>query len=76
MANRRNGDKFFIFAPDKHGPYKGSRLLGVNRIRKNKREIITLQDLLVFLEEKGIQSEDVKLDDCFTTRTKKIVIEK
>jgi hypothetical protein len=72
MANRRRDQNFFIYAPDKHGKYKGTRLLGVNNCRANRSDTeLSLQDLLDFLKEKEILPDQVFLSDGFITRTKK-----
>ena len=69
MANRRNDSRFFIYAPDKGGENKGTRLLGENILRKDKTEL-TVQDLIDFLGEQNIPPDQVRLP-MFITRTKK-----
>jgi len=70
MANRRKDAKFFIYNPDQSGQHKGTRLLGFNRLYVG--ETPTVQDLLDFLKEKGVDPTDVPIDSPFITRTKPV----
>ena len=68
MANRRKDAKFFIRRPDRSGQYRGTRLLGQNHLYVG--ETPTIQDLLDFMKENGINPSDVPLEGYFMARTK------
>jgi len=69
MANRRKESRFFIYAKEKSGRYKGKRRMGVNHLFVGGTENLTIKDLIDFLEEKDIKPDEVKLPSTFTTTT-------
>ncbi len=65
MPRALKSDKFFIYAPKKHGRRKGQMLLGVNGMSERN-----IQDLLDFLKEKGIKPSAVSLPPNFMVYAK------
>ncbi len=64
MPRALKSDKFFLHAVQKRGPFKGHRLLGVNHTYRDGKNI-TLQHLLDFLKEKGIETSQVPVLDSY-----------
>jgi len=67
MSHTKKSDKFFVYAPKKTGYFKGKRLLGIKHTYKEGAKNLTLQDLLDFLKEKGIEPAEVNFPDNFIT---------
>lgn len=65
MPRARKGDKFFAYATKKDGDRKGQIFLGVNGIGT-----ASIQDLLDFLKEKGIDPHRVPLPGNFMAYAK------
>ncbi|MCX6760032.1 MAG: hypothetical protein NTW46_01665 [Candidatus Nealsonbacteria bacterium] len=65
----RKTNKFFIYAPLRRGCLKGTQLLGVNHSYEGGTEKLSMQDLIDFLKEKGINPSKVPLSGGFVTRT-------
>ena len=62
-----NRDKFFIYAPVRHGAMKGTRLLGVNHSFKGGANNPSLQDLIDFLKKKEVDLARVEIPSEFKT---------
>lgn len=63
MPRAKKSDKFYLYAPEQRGRYKGTQLLGA------RGEDATFQDLLDFLQVHGIEPSKIALGGHFTTRT-------
>jgi len=60
MPRAKKTDKFFIYAPDRSGPFKGKRFMGINLLYEGGQKI-TVQDLCDFLKEMNIDPATVQL---------------
>jgi hypothetical protein len=69
MPHSGKKDKFFIYAVERKGRYKGTRLMGTNHLYEGGEGNITVQDLIDFLNKHGINPSRVPLRS-FTTRVK------
>ncbi len=67
MPRALKSDKFLIYAPKKSGYWKGKMLIGVNLSHAGEGNELTVQDLLNFLNEKGVDPSAVKIPVTFTT---------
>jgi len=64
MPRVLKSDKFFIYAAEKSGYWKGKRLLGINHSYDGEAHF-TIQDLVDFLKDKKIELSKVLLSDSF-----------
>ena len=66
----KKSDKFFVYAPKKSGFWKDKRLLGINSSYEGGTDTITIQDLVDFLKEKGIDPAKIVLPRGFVIYAK------